>query len=100
MQRSLHEYKQWRSNLEPLKIGSIIQWKTNYHGITVSNSIKSNQYFIVTKVREPLFGLNKVKGDLVYDLTLCSKNGHLKKKHFAFSVEAIASFIEKMKLFS
>lgn len=94
MKRSLHEYKIWRQSLIPLENEVILQWNRPYYGVNSKDQIKVGQCFKITKCRDPLIGEKKCSGDLVYDLISCSKNGKMFKRHFAFSVESIARFIE------
>lgn len=91
---SLAGYKEWRKNIVPLTVGTIITWPTGYASATISDSIKARQCFMVVALTD---GLCKVKGgawlceaDKTYKMIHCSKHGKLHNKYAYWGVESIA----------
>ena len=95
---SLLGYRVWRESLEPLPIGTIIEWNIPYAASTIPDSIKPSQMFKITKVRRPLMSKSAISGDQVYDMVLVNSKGKEFKRTTAWSVESIARGIHKEEL--
>lgn len=88
---SLHGYQAWRKSLEPLAIGTVIEWVTPYTGSTLPDNIKAGQLFKLTSVRDSFNSrADNIDAAKVYDMVLVSKTGKEFKKKMAWSIENIA----------
>lgn len=88
---SLHGYKQWRTSITALPVGTIIEWVVGYQGCTDATSIKAGScYKIVETMSGMKSGSSDIDADRVYKLVLCSRNGRAFKRIVSWKIESIA----------
>lgn len=88
---SLHGYKQWRSTLKALPVGTVVGWVKGYTGLTLDTTIKAGQHYKVSRVRGPIAGCEASEADMVYEMVLVSKSGKEFKHKVQWRVESIAA---------
>lgn len=93
----LFGYKHWRNNLVPYPVGTMFRFLKDY--TPPGQSFRVGQLVKVMAVRDAmLYKHEKVAGDMIYELVICSVRGKPFTKSLFLSVEGVEHWMEDGQL--